>query len=131
MVPFVRGVANPAARHPNTFEGATAFEGDTTLTVTIGRVELLYPGLNRTVPVRVKNPFDFGIRITRFDASSLGTATCPASHLSIEAHRADGPVIEANGFVDTQMTIGLTGSAPNACERENFKFSVTVTAVMS
>lgn len=123
--------AGRATPRDDTYEGNTAFEGDTTLAVTIGHVELLYPGLNRTVPVHVKNPFDFGIRITRFDVSSLGTSACPASHLSIGAHPADGPVIEANGFVDTQTTIGLTESAPNSCQRENFKFSVTVTAVMS
>ena len=131
MVPLVRGEANPAARHPNTFKDATAFEGNTTFAVTVGHVEIFYPGLNRTVPVHVRNPFDFDIRITRFDVSSLGTSACPASHLSIGVHRADRPVTKANGFVDTQTTIGLTGSAPNSCQRENFKFAVTVTAVMS
>ena len=98
------------------------------LTVTIGHVELVYPGLNRTVPVRVTNPFSFAIRITRFDVASRGTSACPANYLSVGAHPADGPVIGANGFVDTNTTIGLNGSAPDSCQSEGFRFSVTVTA---
>lgn len=101
------------------------------LTVTIGPVQLLYPGLERRVPVRVANPFDFDIRITRFDVASAGTSRCPAGFLSVGRRPADGPAIDANGFVDTYTTIGLNASAPDSCQLERFHFSVTVTAAKS
>ena len=123
--------AQSFSAHGTGHYGGGSAEPANNLTVTIGHVELLYPGLNRTVPLRVTNPFGFAIRITRFDVASPGTSACPANHLSVGTHRADGPVIEANGFGDTQTTIGLSGSAPDSCQSERFDFSVTVTAVMS
>lgn len=113
-------LARPPTGHP-----------DSALTVAIGPVELLYPGLDRVVPVRVTNPFDFDIRITNFEVKSAGTSACPAGYLSLGVRPADGPVIVANGFVDTHTTIGLNVNAPDSCQLENFDFSVTVTAAKS
>lgn len=126
------------SQQPVTGLGSGQYGGDSTkaptvpsknrLMATIGHVEFLYPGLTRTVPVRIKNPFSFAIRITRFDVASPGTSACPARYLSTGTRPANGPAVGANGFVDTHTTIGLNRSAPDSCQSEQFGFSVTVTA---
>lgn len=102
--------------------------GGQTMPIT-GGVVGLYPGFSTTLTLSLNNPNPFaasvtGLTITPADAS----LSCPASYLQIGAFT--GPLtIPANSTGTTSVSIGLSSTAPDACQGATFPLTYTAQAV--
>lgn len=106
--------------------------GTTTAEVTVtpdDQIRPLAPGATATFPVYVKNPKDYGVRVTSISAGS-STATaggCPAGTLTSAG--ADGPVgfIKAGSVHAYEVSVTMAGTADGRCKGQSFTLPLTVT----
>lgn len=102
-----------------------------TFGVTVGSTPLLYPGLQRSLPVTFSNPNSFDILVTTYTVSvavpSSKSAACPASSLQVPTGSVTANLAAAKkGSVATTVPIKLPANASGGCQ--NVPFSITVNA---
>ena len=89
----------------------------------------LVPGGTVTRAVRVTNPNNQDIKVTRLD-TSVGRPSphCPAKTVTVDALKA--PVLVAkNGYADVPLTVRMALSAPDACKNLTFPLTYSGTAI--
>jgi hypothetical protein len=95
----------------------------------VGTVTGLVPGGTVTRKVRVTNPNNQAISVTRLD-TSVGRPSpyCPANAVTVDALAA--PVLVAkNASADVSLTVRMAASAPNACKNLVFPLTYSGTAI--
>jgi hypothetical protein len=100
------------------------------ISVAVGTVSGLYPGLTKRLPVTVTNPNSFGIGVTRIKVRTLGTVTCSghsftARHSSLVRQR----FIRATRTRTFAIPYRMRRTAPDGCQRAHVAIRVRVRAV--
>lgn len=91
----------------------------------------LVPGGTVTRKVRVANPNNVDILVTRLDtAVGRPSPSCPANAVTV-APLAAPIVIAKNGYADVPLTVRMTAAAPNACKNLTFPLTYSGTAIKS
>ncbi len=112
--------------------------GRPTFGVRVGSLTGLSPGVTRTLPVDLHNPFRFDISVVSYAANASvtavgdGAAGCSASDLvlPIGTVTLDPPrFLPAGGRNDLTIPVTLSSKAPPACQNVVFTVTVTATAV--
>ena len=98
------------------------------LSVSVGAIDVLYPGIARSVPLMIGNPFGFDIVVNTVTVSSTGTPACPASFLSLGTYDVAGPRIGARSTAAAMTTVALKASAPDSCQGARYTIRVKVEA---
>jgi hypothetical protein len=94
-----------------------------------GHVRGLYPGLTKPMPVLVRNPASFAVRVTRVTARvSSASRACRARNVWI-ARFAGSTRIPAHGRIRLYLSSGMRSTAPNACQGVRFPVTFTATLV--
>jgi hypothetical protein len=95
----------------------------------VGTVTGLVPGGTVTRKVRVTNPGNVDIKVTRLDTSAgRPSPSCPANTVTVDALAA--PVVVAkNAYADVPLTVRMAASAPNACKNLTFPLTYSGTAI--
>jgi len=106
--------------------------GTTTAELTVtpdDQVRPLAPGATATFPVYVKNPKDYGVRVTSIsEGSSNATAGgCPAGTLTSTG--IEGPVgfIKADNLHAYEVSVTMAATADGRCKGQSFTLPLTVT----
>jgi len=93
------------------------------------QVRPLAPGATATFPVYVKNPEDYGVRVTSISAGSSNATAggCPAGTLTSAA--VDSPVgfIRAGGLYTYEVSVTMAASSDSKCKGQSFTLPLTVT----
>jgi hypothetical protein len=94
-----------------------------------GTVTGLVPGGTVTRKVRVTNPNNVDIKVTRLDTSvGRPSPSCPANAVTVDALKV--PVLVArNGYADVPLTVRMAASAPNACKNLTSGLTYSGTAI--
>jgi hypothetical protein len=95
----------------------------------VGTVTGLVPGGTVTRKVRVTNPGNQDIKVTRLD-TSVGRPSphCPANAVTVDALAA--PVLVArNSVADVNLTVRMARSAPDTCQSLVFPLTYSGTAI--
>lgn len=89
----------------------------------------LVPGGTVTRKVRVTNPNNQDIKVTRLDTSvGRPSPNCPANAVTVNALAA--PVLIAkNSSADVALTVRMAASAPDACKNLTFPLTYSGTAI--
>ncbi|MDX8035547.1 hypothetical protein SK803_35525 [Lentzea sp. BCCO 10_0856] len=89
----------------------------------------LVPGGTVTRKVRVTNPNNQDIKVTRLDTSvGRPSPNCPANAVTVDALAA--PVLVArNSSADVFLTVRMARSAPDACKNLTFPLTYSGTAI--
>lgn len=89
----------------------------------------LVPGGTVTRKVRVTNPNNQDIKVTRLDTSvGRPSPNCPANAVTVNALAA--PVVVAkNSSADVALTVRMAASAPDACKNLTFPLTYSGTAI--
>ncbi|MFD4673208.1 hypothetical protein ACFWNN_26035 [Lentzea sp. NPDC058450] len=89
----------------------------------------LVPGGTVTRAVRVTNPDNQAIKVTRLDtAVGRPSPQCPAG--AVTADPLAAPVVVAkNAHADVALTVRMAASAPNACKNLTFPLTYSGTAI--
>ncbi|KOV82042.1 hypothetical protein [Nocardia sp. NRRL S-836] len=94
----------------------------------VGAATGLVPGGTVTRKVRVTNPTNVDILVTRLDAAvGRPSSRCPATAVTVTAPAT--PVLVAkNGSADVPLTVRMAASAPDACKNLTFPLTYSGTA---
>jgi len=97
----------------------------------VGAAAGLAPGGTVTREVRVTNPNNQGIKVTRLD-TSVGRPSphCPANAVTV-APLAAPVLIARNSHADVRLTVRMAASAPDACKNLTFPLTYSGTAIKS
>ncbi|MGW6935792.1 hypothetical protein ACWGE0_37455 [Lentzea sp. NPDC054927] len=89
----------------------------------------LVPGGTVTRQVRVTNPNNQAIKVTRLDTSvGRPSPNCPANTVTVDALAA--PVLIAkNSSADVHLTVRMARTAPDACKNLVFPLTYSGTAI--
>ena len=98
------------------------------LSVSVGAIDILYPGQPRSVRLTIGNPFGFDIVVNTVTVSSTGIPACPASFLSLGTYDVAGPRIGARSTAAAMTTVALKASAPDSCQGARYTIRVKVEA---
>ncbi|HEX7308239.1 hypothetical protein [Lentzea sp.] len=95
----------------------------------VGAATGLAPGGTVTRTVRVTNPNNQAISVTRLDTSvGRPSPNCPANAVTVEALAA--PVLIAkNSHADVALAVRMAASAPDACKNLTFPLTYSGTAI--
>ncbi|MFD9704152.1 hypothetical protein [Lentzea sp. NPDC059081] len=95
----------------------------------VGAATGLVPGGTVTRKVRVTNPNNQDIKVTRLDTTvGRPSPNCPANAVTVEA--VTTPVLIAkNAYADVPLTVRMTATAPNACKNLTFPLTYSGTAI--
>jgi hypothetical protein len=95
----------------------------------VGIATGLVPGGTVIRKVRVTNPGNVDIKVTRLDTSvGRPSPSCPANTVTVDPLAA--PVLVAkNAYADVPLTVRMTASAPNACRNLTFPLTYSGTAI--
>ena len=95
----------------------------------VGAVTGLVPGGTVTRKVRVTNPNNPDIKVTRLDTSvGRPSPNCPANAVTVDALAA--PVLVArSGAADVNLTVRMARTAPDTCKNLVFALTYSGTAI--
>lgn len=95
----------------------------------VGAVTGLVPGGTVTRKVRVTNPNNQDIKVTRLDTSvGRPSPNCPANAVTADALAA--PVLVAkNASADVNLTVRMARTAPDTCKNLVFPLTYSGTAI--
>lgn len=94
----------------------------------VGTATGLVPGGTVTRKVRVTNPNNQAILVTRLDTSvGRPSPDCPANAVTV-APLATQIVIAKNSYADVPLTVRMTASAPDGCRNLTFPLTYSGTA---
>jgi hypothetical protein len=94
-----------------------------------GTVTGLVPGGTVTRKVRVTNPNNVDIKVTRLDTSvGRPSASCPVNAVTV-APLAAPVVVARNSSAEVPLTVRMAASAPNACKNLTFGLTYSGTAI--
>lgn len=89
----------------------------------------LAPGATATFPVYVKNPMDYGVRVTSISGGSSNATAggCPAGTLTSVG--VDSPVgfIKAGSVHAYEVFVTMTATSDSRCKGQSFTLPLTVT----
>lgn len=89
----------------------------------------LVPGGTVMRKVRVTNPNNQDIKVTRLDTSvGRPSPNCPANAVTV-APLAAPVVIAKNKYTDVPLTVRMASSAPDACKNLTFPLTYSGTAI--
>ncbi|MGW6448640.1 hypothetical protein [Lentzea sp. NPDC055074] len=95
----------------------------------VGTATGLVPGGTVTRKVRVTNPNNQDIKVTRLEASAgRPSPNCPANAVTV-APLAAPIVIAKNTSADVPLTVRMSASAPDACKNLTFPLTYSGTAI--
>jgi hypothetical protein len=95
----------------------------------VGTVTGLVPGGTVTRKVRVTNPNNVDIKVTRLDtAVGRPSPSCPANAVTV-APLATPVLVAKNSHADVPLTVQMAASAPNACQNLTFPLTYSGTAI--
>ncbi|MEV6242284.1 hypothetical protein [Lentzea sp. NPDC051838] len=95
----------------------------------VGTVTGLVPGGTVTRKVRVTNPNNQDIKVTRLDTSvGRPSPNCPANAVTVDALAAPF-LVAKNASADVPLTVRMTSSAPNGCRNLTFPLTYSGTAI--
>lgn len=95
----------------------------------VGTVTGLVPGGTVTRKVRVTNPNNVDILVTRLDSSAgRPSPSCPANAVTVDA-LATPVLVARNAHADVPLTVRMAASAPNACQNLTFPLTYSGTAI--
>ncbi|MFD5830823.1 hypothetical protein [Lentzea sp. NPDC060358] len=95
----------------------------------VGTATGLVPGGTVTRKVRVTNPNNQDIKVTRLDTSvGRPSPNCPANAVTVDPLKS--PVLVArNSHADVPLAVRMAASAPNACKNLTFPLTYSGTAI--
>jgi hypothetical protein len=95
----------------------------------VGTVTGLVPGGTVTRKVRVTNPNNADIKVTRLDTSvGRPSPSCPQNTVTVDA-LATPVLVARNGSADVPLTVRMSVVAPNACKNLTFPLTYSGTAI--
>ena len=95
----------------------------------VGTATGLVPGGTVTRTVRVTNPNNQAIKVTRLDtAVGRPSPHCPANAVTVNAP-ATPFLVAKNSHADVPLTVRMAASAPNACKNLTFPLTYSGTAI--
>lgn len=95
----------------------------------VGTAKGLVPGGTVTRKVRVTNPGNQDVKVTRLDtAVGRPSTTCPAGVVTVDPLAAP-IVIAKNSSADVNLTVRMAASAPDACRNLTFPLTYSGTAI--
>lgn len=93
------------------------------------QVRPLAPGATATLPIYIKNPNSYGVRVDSIsEGKSLATASgCPAG--TITSAQLDSPVgfIRADGIRTYELFVTMAATTDSRCKAQSFTLPLTVT----
>lgn len=95
----------------------------------VGAATGLVPGGTVIRKVRVANPNNVDIKVTRLDTSvGRPSPSCPANAVTVDS-LASPVLVAKNAHADVPLTVRMAASAPNACRNLTFPLTYSGTAI--